>query len=89
MKIAFTVHTSYPDFIGGREHHVHHLAYALAKDYEVVVISGGSSKKVQRQRINGYSLIMLPMISLKVSSNPLQIYRVVPKFFSCLQGEKP
>ncbi|NQU74404.1 MAG: glycosyltransferase family 4 protein, partial [Candidatus Omnitrophica bacterium] len=31
----------------------------------------------------------LPMISVKVSSNPLQIYRIIPKFFSCLKKERP
>lgn len=89
MKIALTVHTAYPDFIGGREHHIHYLASELARSDKVVVISGGKSSKEQRRMIAGYELITLPMISVKVSGNPLQIYRIIPKFFSCLKKEKP
>ncbi|MCF7887593.1 MAG: glycosyltransferase family 4 protein [Candidatus Omnitrophica bacterium] len=89
MKIALTVHTAYPDFIGGREHHVHNLASELAHTDEVVVIAGGKSKKKQCRIIGGYKLVTLPMISIKVSSNPLQIYRIIPKFLSCLKQESP
>jgi len=89
MKIALAVHTAYPDFIGGRENHIHYLASELARSDKVVVISGGKSNKEQRRMIAGYELITLPMISVKVSGNPLQIYRIIPKFFSCLKKEKP
>lgn len=89
MKIALAVHTAYPDFIGGREHHIHYLASELSHNDEVIVISGGKSNKVQEQVINGYKLVTLPMISVKVSSNPLQIYRIIPKLFPCLKKERP
>jgi glycosyltransferase involved in cell wall biosynthesis len=89
MKIVLTVHTAYPDFIGGREHHVHYLASELARTDKVIVIAGGRSKKEQSRFIDGYKLITLPMISIKVSSNPLQIYRIIPKLFSRIKKEKP
>jgi len=89
MKIVLSVHTAYPDFIGGREHHVHFLASELARTDEVVVIAGGKSRKEQRRSMRGYTLVTLPMISIKVSTNPLQIYRIIPKFLSCLKQESP
>ncbi|MFH1519726.1 MAG: glycosyltransferase family 4 protein [Candidatus Omnitrophota bacterium] len=89
MKIVLVVHTAYPDFIGGREHHIHYLASELALTDKVVVIAGGKSRKVQKRMIEGYELITLPMISIKVSSNPLQIYRIIPKFLSYIKKEKP
>ena len=89
MKIAFVVHTAYPEFIGGREHHVHNLASALSKTDNVVVIAGGKSKTIQRKVLNGYGLITLPMVSIKVSHNPLQIYRIVRKLFPTLKQERP
>lgn len=89
MKIAFVVHTAYPEFIGGREHHVHNLASALSKTDNVVVIAGGKTKTVQRKPLNGYELITLPMLSIKVSHNPLQIYRIVRKLFPTLKQERP
>ncbi len=89
MKIALTTHTAYPDFIGGREKHVHNLASALSETDDVVVIAGGKGKEIQRRSLKGYTLLTLPTISLKVSSNPLQIYRIIPKFFSVLKKENP
>ena len=89
MKIAFVVHTAYPEFIGGREHHVHNLASALSKTDDVVVIAGGKAKRAQRRIVNGYALITLPMLSIKVSHNPLQIYRIVRKLFLTLKQERP
>ncbi len=89
MKIALAVHTAYPDFIGGREHHVHYLASELSYTDEVVVIAGGKTRQKQCRTIEGYKLVTLPMISIKVSNNPLQIYRIIPKFLSCLRQENP
>lgn len=89
MKIAFVVHTAYPEFIGGREHHIHYLASAISKTDEVIIISGGKAKNEQRRILDGYVLVTLPTISIKVSNNPLQIYRIVPKLFSMLKKEKP
>jgi len=89
MKIALVVHTAYPEFIGGREHHVHNLASALSQTDNVVVIAGGKAKTIQRKTLSGYGLITLPMTSIKVSHNPLQIYRIVRKLFSALKEEKP
>ncbi|MBU4149932.1 MAG: glycosyltransferase family 4 protein [Candidatus Omnitrophica bacterium] len=89
MKVALVVHTAYPDFIGGREHHVHYLASRLSQTDEVVVIAGGKTGKIQERKISGYRLITLPMISIKVSRNPLQIYRIIWKLFPILKIEKP
>jgi glycosyltransferase involved in cell wall biosynthesis len=89
MKIALVVHTAYPEFIGGREHHVHNLASVFSNTDEVIVISGSKTNKFESIKINGYCLIKLPMVSIKVSSNPLQIYRIIPKLFSTLKQEKP
>lgn len=89
MKIAFVVHTSYPEFIGGRENHVHNLASVLARTDDVIVVSGGKCDKINKTGINGYTLITLPMISIKVSGNPLQIYRIVRGVFRILKQEKP
>ncbi|MBU1863431.1 MAG: glycosyltransferase family 4 protein [Candidatus Omnitrophica bacterium] len=89
MKIVLVVHTAYPEFIGGREHHVHHLASILSKNDTVVVIAGGRGKGKQKRIVDGYTLITLPMISITVSHNPLQIYRIIPKLYSCLSNEKP
>jgi len=88
MKIAFIVHTAYPDFIGGREHHVHHLASALSKTDEVKVFAGGSNKTIEQRTINGYSLVTLPMISVRLCKNPLQIYRIIPSLYSWLNKER-
>ncbi len=90
MKIAMVVHTSYPEFVGGREHHVHYLASAISGNSEVVVISGGRNiKKETRIKIGNYTRITIPMISVKVSNNPLQIYRFTPGLLSLLIKEKP
>lgn len=90
-KIALVVHTAYPHSIGGREKHVHNLAVCLAQkeDVEVVVIAGGKVKEETCCQINGYKLILLPMISVKVSRNPLQIYRIIPKLYAVLAREAP
>ncbi|MFH1397119.1 MAG: glycosyltransferase family 4 protein [Candidatus Omnitrophota bacterium] len=90
MKIAMVVHTSYPEFVGGREHHVHYLASAISGNCEVAVMSGGRNiSKESRVKIGNYSRITIPMISVKVSNNPLQIYRFTPDLFSLLTKEKP
>ncbi|MFH1415453.1 MAG: glycosyltransferase family 4 protein [Elusimicrobiota bacterium] len=89
MKIAFVVHTAYPDCLGGREHHIHHLASELSKTDDVIVISGGTRMCSSRKKIGGYTLLTLPTFSLKVSSNPLQIYRFVFGVFRALWKEKP
>jgi glycosyltransferase involved in cell wall biosynthesis len=89
LKIAFIVHTAYPEFIGGREHHVHHLATALSGSNEVYVITGSKNKDVEKKKINGYTLINLPMISIRVSKNPLQIYRIAPRLFAALRETNP
>lgn len=90
MKIAMVVHTSYPEFVGGREHHVHYLASAISGNNEVVVISGGKNiSKEKKIKIGNYSRITIPTVSVKVSNNPLQIYRYTPGLFSLLIKEKP
>jgi len=89
MKIAFVVHTAYPEFIGGREHHIHHLAAELAKSNEVYVIAGGSADPAGTEKINGYHLIRLPMLSIRVSRNPLQIYRIVRGVYKTLCSIDP
>ncbi len=89
MKLAFVVHTVYPDFIGGREHHVHHLARAFAKDHDVVVIGGGNVRSAIETKVDGYRLLRLPMFSVKVSRNPLQIYRFIPRLSYFLKKECP
>ncbi len=88
MKLAFVSHTSYPEFIGGREHHIHNLASVLSKTDEVIVFSGSKTKVIERQKLNGYTLVRIPMISIKVSRNPLQIYRIMPRLFSELKKER-
>ncbi len=88
MKIAFVVHTAYPEFIGGREHHVHHLANALSANDEVTVFAGGNTKITERCKVDNYTLVRLPMISLKVSRNPLQIYRIIPQLLPILKQER-
>lgn len=78
-KIVFVVHTAYPQFIGGRERHVHNLARAMAaKGYDVSVLAGGKGKKRECRPLEGYTLILLPMWSLTVSTSPLQVYRFIP-----------
>ncbi|MFH1767580.1 MAG: glycosyltransferase family 4 protein [Candidatus Omnitrophota bacterium] len=89
MRIAFITHTAYPDFIGGREHHIHNLATALSSTDDVIVIAGDKEKKERRRKINGYELITLPMISIRVSKNPLQIYRIVKRIMPLLIKEDP
>lgn len=89
MKLAFVVHTVYPDFIGGREHHVHHLARAFAKDHDVVVIGGGKVHRAIETKIDGYRLLRLPMVSVTLSRNPLQIYRFIPQLDYFLKKENP
>jgi len=88
MKIAFVVHIAYPEFIGGREHHIHHLACALSETDEVTVFAGSKKRSVERCRIDGYTLVRIPTISIKVSKNPLQIYRIAPKLYSVFKKEK-
>ncbi len=88
MRIAFIVHTAYPEFIGGREHHVHNLASALSKTDEVVVFSGGRIKSIKIDKLDGYTLVRIPMISIRVSRNPLQIYRILPGLYSVLKKER-
>lgn len=78
MKISFVVHTAHPDFIGGREIHVHNLARALAKRHEVTVFGGARTKKVQVEESMGYRLVKMPVYSLCVSRSPLQYYRISP-----------
>jgi glycosyltransferase involved in cell wall biosynthesis len=86
MKIAFVVHTAYPDFIGGREHHVHNLARALSLDgHEIFVVAGGKVTRPVTTEIAGYTLISLPMLSITVSRNPLQIYRIIPRLLKTLK----
>jgi L-malate glycosyltransferase len=89
MKIAFVVHTAYPEFIGGREYHIHSLATIISKTDNVVVLAGGEAKKEQRRFLGGYLLINLPMLSIRVSRNPLQIYRIIPGISSSLKRENP
>ncbi|MBF0331195.1 MAG: glycosyltransferase family 4 protein [Candidatus Omnitrophica bacterium] len=89
MKLVFVTHTMYPDFIGGREHHVHHLARAFAKEHEVVVIGGAKVSSAVEEVVDGYRRIRLPTISVTLSRNPLQVYRVIPRLRACLQKERP
>ncbi len=88
MKIGFVTHTAYPEFIGGREHHIHNLASSLSRTSEVVVFAGTRNNKRENVNLSGYNLIKLPTVSFKVSQNPLQIYRVIPHLFSVLKEEK-
>jgi len=92
MKIAFVTHTAYPEFIGGREQHVHFFAKAcseLKKD-DIVVFTSGNARKVTRQRIDDtYWLVEIPNIPITVSKNPLQIYRIVPQLYNLFKKEKP
>lgn len=90
MKIAFVVHTAYPDFIGGREHHVHNLARALALcGHSVVVVAGGKVEERTESPISGYRLVRFPMLSITVSRNPLQIYRIIPGLLKELRAIDP
>lgn len=89
MKIGFVAHTAYPEFIGGREHHTHNLANALSDINEVVIFAGSRKKIIEKFKLDGYTLIRIPTISFKVSRNPLQIYRVIPRLYSVLKKEKP
>jgi glycosyltransferase involved in cell wall biosynthesis len=89
MKLALISHTAYPDFIGGREQHIDNLARAFGKTDDVWVIAGGCNKTIMIRNMNGYRLITLPMLSLKVSSNPLQIYRIIPSLFSKIKDLQP
>jgi len=89
LKLVFVTHTVYPDFIGGREHHVHHLARAFSKEYDVVVLGGGRLKNPHVERRDGYKLVRLPTFSFIVSKNPLQIYRFIPQLRSYLEKEEP
>jgi len=88
MKLAFVVHTAYPEFIGGREHHIHNLATAFSAEDEVTVFAGSKTKVIERSKVSNYTLVRIPMISIKVSQNPLQIYRIIPKLYSVLKKEK-
>jgi len=89
LKIAYVVHTAYPDFIGGRENHIHTLASSLSKEFKITVIASSRNNKKNIRTIGGYTLITLPNIALKLSSNPLQIYRIIPSLFSALRMESP
>jgi glycosyltransferase involved in cell wall biosynthesis len=89
-KIVLVVHTAYPNSIGGREKHVHNFATCLSRSdrVEVVVVAGGKVNKEACSFINGYKLILLPMLSIKVSRNPLQIYRIIPRLYAVLKREE-
>lgn len=88
MKIAFVVHTAYPEFIGGREHHVHNLASSLSGTDEIVVFAGSAKNHIERHKIDGYTLVQVPTIPIKISQNPLQIYRLIPSLYPLLRKEK-
>jgi len=88
MKIALVVHTAFPDFIGGREHNIHHLAARLSKSFEIVVISGAESF-VGERFIDEYRLVTLPMWSITLSRSPLQKYRFIFGLYSTLVKECP
>jgi glycosyltransferase involved in cell wall biosynthesis len=88
MRILFTVHTAHPDFIGGREHHVHGLARGLGRrGHHVTVLAGGTGSTARRLDMDGYTLQTLPMWSVRASREPLQIYRYVPGFSRHLRAE--
>ena len=89
MHILLSAHTVYPHFIGGRERHVHGLARGLARRHRVTVLGGASPGNHGQRKIHGYTLVTLPMISVKASSVPLQIYRIIPGFTRALRRLDP
>ncbi len=90
MRILFTVHTAHPDFVGGREHHVHGLARGLGRrGHQVTVLAGGKASTAQRRDMDGYTLQTLPMLSVRASLEPLQFYRYVPGYGRRLGAEAP
>lgn len=89
MKIVFVCHSAYPEFLGGREHHIHHLASKIAENSDVTILAGGKKKVTHITNINGYKLVTLPMLSIKVSRNPLQIYRLVFGCYRAIKKECP
>ncbi|MFC2061714.1 glycosyltransferase family 4 protein [Elusimicrobiota bacterium] len=88
MKIAFVTHTFSPEFIGGRENHIRNLAKALSKTDDITIFTGSKVKKIVKEKMEGYTLYNIPMISLRLSKNPLQIYRIIPHMFFLLKKEK-
>lgn len=88
MKIGLTTHTFTPEFIGGRETHVEALAKTLSKDDDVIVFAGSNVKKVVKEYRDNYILYRIPSYPITISKNPLQTYRISPKFYSVLCREK-
>jgi glycosyltransferase involved in cell wall biosynthesis len=88
-RIVFISHTSYPEFIGGREKHINNLASSLSRHYEIFVVAGGKCKTEQKTALSGYTLIQLPVIPFVLSRKPLQIYRIIPRLFATLRRLEP
>ncbi|MCE8427887.1 MAG: glycosyltransferase family 4 protein [Candidatus Methanoperedens sp.] len=88
MRIGLTTHTFPPEFIGGREMHVEALARALSKDDDIIIFAGSNVKRVIKEDMGGYTLYKIPAFPITLSKNPLQVYRVVPRFYSVLSKEK-
>lgn len=88
MKIGLTTHTFVPEFIGGRESHIEALANTLSKDNDVIIFTGSNVKKVIKENNGKYTLYKVPAYPITISKNPLQIYRISPRFYSVLCREK-
>ena len=92
MKIAMITHSAFPDFIGGREHHIHLLAKGLARQGgdQISVFTGAQrGTKVTRQDMpEGYALVRVPGMRLMLSRNPRQIYHIAPKLIGALRRER-
>lgn len=88
MKIGLTTHTFIPEFIGGRETHVEALARILSRDDDVIVFAGSNVKKIVKESRDNYILYRIPSYPITISKNPLQTYRISPKFYSALCREK-
>ncbi len=88
MRIGLITHTFVPEFIGGREKHVEALAKVLGEKDEVFVFTGSRTKKVIKELKDNYTLYRIPLISVTLSKNPLQVYRIIPGLLKVLSSEE-
>lgn len=88
MRIALITHTFVPELIGGREKHVESLAKVLGEKDEVFVFTGSNTNKVTREIKDNYTVYRIPSISITLSKNPLQVYRIIPSFLKVLSSEE-
>ncbi|HUV24504.1 MAG TPA: glycosyltransferase family 4 protein [Methanomassiliicoccales archaeon] len=71
MRIVQLNPFHYP-FMGGIEHRIHHISSILAKEHEVIVVTGQLPGTMEEEEMGGYSVLRLPS-KLYTNYNPPHI----------------